>query len=188
MIIFYFLFFFTYKYFYKLHIPIIGTITVLLAVVMYLNNFPEKWVASSFAFPLGLIVGEHFNAFIKFIFSRKGILTTIFLSVFGLSFFLVHTENLVSLVFMRNSICLAAIIILLYFCSFFTLKNHAVTRYLNKYSTEIYLSQFIWLQLTASYGWNYMIRMPIVITATLVSAMLLHPVVTLIKKTLLSIH
>lgn len=186
-IIFYLLFFFTYKYLYKFRIPFICIITILMTIVMYLNGFIEGWWASSYAFPLGLIVGEHFSAVKKFIFSWKGILTVVLLSLFGLSCLFVSTESIVSFVFMRNSMCLAATLILFYICSFLTLGNHSVAHYLNKYSTEIYLTQFIWLRLTESYGFNYMIRMPIVVIATLVSAMLLHPIVISIKKTLLSL-
>lgn len=186
-ILFYLLFFFSYKYLYRFRISFICIITILRTIVMYLTGFPEGWWASSYAFPLGLIVGEHFASVKKFLFSKKGILTVIFLSLFGLSCLLVPEENIVSFVFMRNSICLAFLLILLYVCTFFVLGNHPVARYLNKYSTEIYLTQFIWLQLSESYGFNYMIRMPIVLIATLISAMILHPIVVFIKKRLLSL-
>lgn len=183
-ILFYFLFFFTYKFWYKFRIPVIVAVTVLLTIVMYMNGFPEGWWASSFAFPLGLIVGEHFSATKQFLFSRKGVLTVIALCLFGFSCLFVPTETIVSFVFMRNAMCLAAIMILLYICSYLTLGNNVVTGFLNKYSTEIYLLQFIWLRLTESYGLNYMIRMPIVLIATIVSAMLFHPLVLLIKRQL----
>lgn len=182
LIVFYLLFFFSYKYLYKFHLSFICIITILLSIIMYLNGSSEAWVASSFAFPFGLIVGEHFKTVRQFIFSRKGILTLIALTLFGLSCLLITTENITSLVFMRNSMCLASIIILLYICSFLTLGNHAIAHYLNKYSTEIYLSQFIWLEVTGSYGLHYMVRMPLVLTATFLSAMLLHPIVKSIKK------
>ena len=185
LILFYLLFFFTYKYLYKVRIPFICAVTVLMTVVMYLTGFIEGWWASSFAFPLGLIVGEHFTAVKKFLFSIKGIVTVMLLSLFGLSCLFVSEENIISFVFMRNSMCLAAILILLYVCTFLTLGNHTIARYLNRYSTEIYLTQFIWLRLTESYGLNYMIRMPIVLAATLISAMLLQPIVLFVKKALM---
>lgn len=167
---------------YKFRTSFICIVTVLLAVVTYLNGFSEAWMASSFAFPFGLIVGEHFSGTRQFITSGKGILMLIALCLFGLSSLLVPAENIVSLVFMRNSICLASIIILLHICTFITLGNNAIARYLNKYSTEIYLSQFIWLEVTCSYGLNYTVRMPIVLIATFLSAILLHPIVKSIKK------
>lgn len=153
---------------------------------MYLNGFKEGWWASAYAFPFGLIVGEHFDAAKKFLFSRKGILTLIILCLFSLSCLFIPTGNIASDVFMRNSICLASIMVLLYICSFLKLGDHPAAHYLNKYSTEIYLAQFIWLNVTTSYGLNYMVRMPIVLIATFISAMLLHPTVLFIKKMLLS--
>lgn len=184
MIIFYLLFFFAYKYAYKYHIFIICVVTVLLSILMYLNGFAEAWLASSFAFPFGLIVGEHFSAVKEFIFSWKGFTTLIILSIFGLSCLMVSVENMVSLVFMRNSMCLATIMILLYMCSFFKLGNNSIARWLNRYSAGIYLSQFIWLEVTESYGLNYMIRIPVVLAATLLSGMLLYPISTWIKRLL----
>lgn len=152
LIIFYLVFFFSYKYIYKFHILFIGVITVLLSIVMYLIGFSEAWVASSFAFPCGLIVGEYFLTVKRFIFSWKGVLTLIILSFFGLASLLVKTESIISLVFMRNSMCIAVIMILFYSCGFFIFGNHSVARFLNRYSTGIYLSQFIWLEVTESYG------------------------------------
>lgn len=184
LIIFYLLFFFSYKYLYKFHLPFICVITVLLSVIMYLNGIPEAWVASSFAFPFGLIVGERFSVITQFLFSRKGIITFIILCLFGLSCLFVPTETLISLVFMRNALCLATIILMLYVCRLLTLGNHSFAHFLNKYSTEIYLTQFIWLEVTASYGLNYMVRMPIVLIATFVSAVLLHPIVVFLKRLL----
>ncbi len=67
-----------------------------------------------------------------------------------------------------------------------TLADNPAARFLCKYSTEIYLSQFIWIRFSESYGWNYMIRMPFVIAATLAMAMLLHPIINRIRKILSS--
>lgn len=183
-IIFYLLFFFSYKYAYKFHILLICVATVLLSVIMYLGGFSEAWVASSFAFPCGLIVGEYFLSIKRFVFSWKGVMTLIILSLFGLSSLLVHTENIISLIFMRNSMCIAVIMILFYSCGFFTFGNHSVARFLNKYSTAIYLSQFIWLEVTELYGCEYITRMLVVLIATFMSATLLHPVIVFIRNTL----
>lgn len=180
-IIFYLIFFFIYKYLYRFHTEIICVTTVVMVVVMYFSGFSEGWLASSFAFPFGLIVGEHFDSITKYLFSKKGVITTVLLGVFGISSLFFKNENLLSMVFMRNAICLAAILVLMYLSRYITLGNNAVARFLNKYSVEIYLTQFVWLRLTVSYGWNYMIRMPIVIIATLVSSMLLHPIFALVK-------
>ncbi|MCM1217609.1 MAG: acyltransferase family protein [Lachnospiraceae bacterium] len=187
LIFYYLLFFLAYKYFYRFHILFITVTIVLQVIILYMNGFSEAWLASSFAFPFGLFVGEYFDAIKKFFFSGKGIVATVLLSLFGLSSLFVTTENMFSLVFMRNAICLATIIILLYFCRFFRLGNNVVARYLNQYATEMFLLQFVWLRLTESYGWHYTIRVMVVLFATWISAILLHPIVITIKKSLLRI-
>ncbi len=183
---FYLIFFCIYKFMPRFRVLLIGVITLILSVVMYRKGFWEAYVASTFAFPAGLLFGEYFTPTKKFFLSCKGILTTILLGIFGLCCLLVKTENLLSIVFMRNALCLSTIMIAFYLCTRFTLADNPAARFLCKYSTEIYLSQFIWIRFSESYGWNYMIRMPFVIAATLAMAMLLHPIINRIRKILSS--
>lgn len=187
LIVFYFIFFFVYfilKYIHKFRIPLICVITISLSIIMYLSGFAECYFASSFAFPAGLLCGEYFLNIKNFLFSRKGIILTIILSIFGLMSLFLKTENLLSMVFMRNSICLSVLIITIFICSCFSVGNNPIARILCKYSAEIYLSQFIWLDFSAAYSWNYMIRIPFVITATLITAIFLHPLILLLKRLL----
>lgn len=187
-IAFYFIFFLVYKFMPKYRVAFISILTVALSIVLYQKDFWEAYVASTFAFPAGLFCGEHFLQFKKFLYSRKGAIATTFLSIFGLSCLLVETESLMSIVFMRNAICLATIMIVFYGCNHFTVGNNLAARYLCKYSTEIYLSQFICIQLAESYQWNYMIRMPIVLLATLLIANVLHPIIAKLQTFLLTNH
>ena len=183
---FYLIFFSIYKFMPGFRVLLIGIITLSLSVAMYQKGFWEAYVASTFAFPAGLLFGEYFTPVKKFLLSCKGILTTILLGTFGLCCLLVKTESMLSIVFMRNALCLATIMITFYLCTRFTLADNPVARFLCRYSTEIYLSQFIWIRFSESYGWSYMIRMPFVITSTMAMAVLLHPIVNMIRKILSS--
>ena len=179
---FYLIFFCVYKFIPRFRILLISIITLFLSVAMYKHGFWEAYVASTFAFPAGLLFGEYFPRVIKFLFSSKSILLTAFLSAFGLCCLLIQPENMLSIVFMRNALCLAAVMITFYGCSYFTLGSNPVARFLCKYATEIYLSQFVCIRFAESYGWNYMIRMPFVITTTLLLAVAVHPIVAFVRK------
>ncbi|MCX4338486.1 MAG: acyltransferase family protein [Lachnospiraceae bacterium] len=179
---FYILFFCVYKYMPKFRIPLVAGITIILSVVMYYSGFKETYIASSFAFPMGLLFGEYFENVKQFLFSFKGFFMTVTLSIFGMSCFLIKNENVISMVFMRNAIGIATILIIFFACTRYTLGEGQIVIFLSKYSTEIYLSQFVWLRLTESLGWNYMIRLPFVVAATIIMAVLMHPIVHVVRK------
>lgn len=180
--VFYILFFFIYKFIPGFRVCLFGVITVILAVIMYQQGFMEAYVASAFAFPAGLLWGGIFST--GDMCSYKGVITTTILAVFGVRCLLIKPENMISIVFMRNSLCLAVIMITFYFCNHFTLGNNPVARFLCRYSTEIYLAQFACRKLAKSYGWNYMIRMPFVLASTIMLAVIIHPIVLTVKKRL----
>lgn len=182
---FYLIFFFIYRYIPRFRILLICTITLILSVIMYLNGFWEAYVASTFAFPAGLVCGEYFSNMKEFLYSLRGVCTAAFLGIFGLCCLFMNQESMVTIVFMRNSLCLSAVMIIWYACNYFTLGANPAARFLNKYSAEIYLSQFICIRLAESYGWNYMARMPFVLITTIVLAVLMRPVVIKIRKVLI---
>lgn len=179
---FYIIFFVVYKYMTGFRVFVIFGITIVLSVVMYRIGIKEAYIASTFAFPLGLLFGEYFERVRKFLFSYKGVFTTAALGLFGMCCLLFRNENILSMVFMRNALCMAAIVIVFYGSTHFTLGNNLIVKALGKYSAEIYLSQFVWLRLTESYGWSYMIRMPLVVAATVIMAVAMHPVVGVVRR------
>lgn len=184
MIGFYIVFFFIYKFIPEFRVLLIFAITVVLSIVMYQHGFWEAYVASTFAFPAGLLCGEYFPQVKKFLYSRKGAFAAMVMTVFGLCCLLIKPENMISMIFMRNSLCLAALMITFYLCNHFTLGSNPVARFLCRYSTEIYLSQFICIRLAESYKWNYMIRMPFVLVFTVMLAAIIHPLIVMLKKML----
>lgn len=185
LMFFYLLFWIVYKCAYKYREIIIVCITVLCVIILYFNQFSEAWIASAFAFPLGITYGEHFEIINNVIYSIKGYIFVALLSVFGLFSLLVKTENLLSMVFMRNAICIAAIAFIIYLSEIHFLRNNAVTRFLTKYSTGLFFMQFISLKISENYNLSYWTRIIFVVFITLFTAVLLvNPMTGVIKKCL----
>lgn len=182
LIFFYFLFWISYRFFYKYRIIIIAIVTTLGVTGLYYLGAKEGWFASSFGFVMGIVYGE-FDGFLAYNYSVKGVLAIIGFSIFGLGSLLVKNETFLSMVWMRNSICIAAIMITVLISDFGFLRNNPVTKFLTRYSTEIYLSQFIWLKYMYEFSSNLGIRLVIVVGLTFASALLvIHPCVVGAKK------
>lgn len=94
---FYLLFFCVYKFMPRFRVLFLCIITLILSVILYHKGFWEAYVASTFAFPAGLLCGEYFAQVKKFLLSCKGILTAVLLGTFGLCCLLVRTESMLSL-------------------------------------------------------------------------------------------
>lgn len=180
-ILFYFIFYVVFRYCKKKQILIITVCVILAATAAFLFEVPECWYASSFAFPLGLIMGRYYQKLIAFLISWKGCIVTVILIILGLCSLLLPTNNLLGMVWFRNFICIAFIFILIRVLMNFKLGNNSVSSALSRHSTEIYLSQFIYLLVSEAFGWNYKIRLVFVLTFTIASAWILHPLVVKIK-------
>lgn len=182
LILFYFIFWISYKFFYKFRLFIIGFVAAVLAIVFYQCGLVEMWYASILGFPAGLLFSEFYDKIAGFLRTKKGVLLTVVLSLFGLMSMVIRNENIVSMVFMRNAICLAAIIVIFYVCDKMKIGNNAVARFLCVHSTEIYLSQFVWLSIAEHYQLDFMIKVPCVLFATIMTAVVIHPVISWLRK------
>ncbi len=185
MIAFYILFWLTYRYLPKYRITIITAVTVIGTVLMYHFIGPSgiAWVASAYAFPLGLLFGEHYAAVRKFIHSPAGVLVTAVLAIVGGLSLILPTETFLTIVIMRNAICIAFILIMVYICERVSLANNVIARWLTRLSTELYLAQFVCLIISEQFGWGYMFRIPFVVIATVLLAVcVLHPLVILLTR------
>ena len=101
---------------------------------------------------------------------------------FGLSSLAFGPDSVIGMVVLRNLMCLSGLILLTYFLAYFTPDNFFL-RILGKYSTEIYLYQFVFLQLTGEIlPWP--VRIPVVFALTFLSALLLSPLNRLVRRAL----
>lgn len=104
------------------------------------------------------------------------------MTIAGLYSLFLGEDSLLGMVYLRNLICLAFLLLLTYFISYFEVSNKILT-YLGKYSTEIYLYQFVFLLLTEG-QLAYQVRIPAVVAFTFLSALVLHPLNIWVKQKL----
>lgn len=181
-IIFYVVFYLVYKYIKKYRVLLVAVFALVSGVVFYKLGFVEGWWASGFAFPLGLMFGEHYEKLKKKLYSAEGVIGIAALALFGSLCLIIPAENVITTVFMRNAVCIAAIVVFWLVCSRFRLGNNSVSRGLGRISTELYISQFIWLRLSETYESGYQYGLLFVCAATFLTAVCIHPVVLGLKK------
>lgn len=179
--LFYILFYIAFRYIKKYSALFILITTILLATFVFLAGWTEMWYASSMGFPAGILFGRYFVSIMNFLKSIWGKLITVLMTMLGLTCLVLDVESLISMVYLRNIMCIACLLILIYFVGRYNFDNK-VNRFLLSYSTEMYLFQFVWLKLTENYGLRWQLRLPVVIVCTALTASIMHPVFDRIKK------
>lgn len=174
LLIFYLLFWIAYAVSEKYAAAAITTITITGAIIAFQYGASECWYASAFAFPLGLIVGKYYHKFIRLLNSPAGGGCTLILIILGFGRLLLPNDSIIGMLFLRNVIGIGVIFLLIYISGYFRLGNR-MSQMLCKYSTEIYLSQFIYLAMANVYIRDYKVRLVFVLCMTLLTAWLLHP-------------
>lgn len=178
--LFYIVFFIVYKYIKKYRILTVSIITTLFIGIIFQFGWKTKWYASAMAFPVGLAMGEYYLLLIQLLRSKKGKIVTIALTVMGLSSLLYGEKSLVGMVYMKNAMCLAGLCILLYFSMNFVIGNK-FNVFLGRYSTEIYLFQFVYLNMAGKMQLDWKMQLIIVVISTLLTACIMHPLFNIVK-------
>ena len=118
---------------------------------------------------------------LEFFKSKKGRLLTLLITFLGLSSAFLPESSFVGMFIFRNCMCLAGVIILFYALHYFTFNN-VFLKFLSKYSAEIYIFQFVLLSITSEL--DSTVRLIIVVSITILSALFLKPFITLCKKSI----
>lgn len=181
LLFFYLLFYLIYKYVKKYRILLIALITFSAITAVFFIDMPQGYYSSALAFPAGLLFYEYFSAVTGFFQKPAGKILVFLTSLLGLSSLLLGADSLLGMVYLRNLMCLSALCILFYVLTYFEVNNLFLKK-LGKYSTEIYLYQFIFLELFSAQS-DWRIRMLLVCFLTLLTAVILHPIHVLIRKT-----
>lgn len=179
--LFYILFYFVYKYMKRYRVFCITVITLIFISLVYQAGWVTGWYASAMAFPAGLAFGEYFTPICNFLHSKWGKLITCIFVLIGLSSLLFEQSNMIGMVYMKNIMCLAGMLILLYFSTYFQIGNR-VSEYLNSYSAEIYIFQFVYYYMASAYEWDYRIRLLFTVAATMMTALVMQPIIKMIKR------
>lgn len=178
---FYILFYVSFKFIKKYSVFFIFMSTIVLATIVFLMGWTEMWYASAMGFPAGVIFGKYYDKIIWFLKAIWGKLFTLVLTLLGLASQLLRTESLAGMVYLRNVMCIACLLLLTYIISRYSLENK-VSMILMAYSTEIYLFQFVWLKLTESYGICWQLRLPAVLAGTMFTAFIMHPLFVKLRR------
>ncbi len=185
LILFYLLFYLVYKYIRRFRVLIITVISAVFGTLVFLDGWIQGWYASILAFPAGLAFGEYFDNINGFMKTIWGKLITGALALAGGCSLFFDENSLLGMVYLRNAMCIAGLLMLIYFCSFFETGNKA-SRLLGRYSTEIYLFQFVYLNMSSRFGWDFELRLIFVLAATLLTAVAVHPLTGFIRRKLRS--
>ena len=182
LLFFYILFYLVYRFLPRYRVIVILAVTAAGTVLCYSSGLAQGYYSSSLAFPVGLLFCERFDAVTGFLKTVPGKIMTFLLTCAGLSSLAFGPDSVIGMVVLRNLMCLSGLILLTYFLAYFTPDNFFL-RILGKYSTEIYLYQFVFLQLTGEIlPWP--VRIPVVFALTFLSALLLSPLNRLVRRAL----
>lgn len=184
LIFFYCLFFLIYRFLSKYRCTVIALVTFVMMTVAFFVGMIQGYYSSAMAFPAGVIFYEYYPAIVDFLRKIQGKILICIMAAFGLSSLLLGTDSLIGMVYLRNVMCLAVLCIMVRFLTYFHTDN-LFLRFLGKYSTEIYLYQFVFLEVTAVLP-DWRIRILLVCALTLLTAIVIHPVQGWIRKKLFS--
>lgn len=178
----YLVFYLVYRFVPRRRCLAVAVPVLLQCLVCYGAGLPMAWYASAVGFPLGVLFWEKAHTMDTLLHKPRGVALTALLLVAGAASQLYLANNLVDLFVLRNALCAAALLLLYQLLCRVTPGNRAL-RLLARYSAELYVFQFTYLDLFArlpTYPW----RILAVTAATLVTALILHPVIARLKALL----
>lgn len=176
LMFFYLLFYLIYKFVpNRLRNILIAIITVILATVLFYAGVIQGYYMSAFAFPAGLFFCEYFDSVLSFLNKGIGKLVILAAAILGLSSSMFGMDSLVGMVYLRNLLCLAILGIMIYFLTYFHPEN-VFLKFLGKYSTGIYIYQFMFLDMYELPQADWPLRLGLVLGCTMLTAVIMHPV------------
>lgn len=180
LLLLYIVFYFVFKLVKKHRLVILTTIVAIAACILYVLGYERCWYASIMAFPAGFVFYLYFSKIIVFLKSLKGIFLISGLGILGLSSLGIDDNLFIPIFIANNSLCICVVMILVLFSITFCVENRAKD-FLNKYATELYLYQFIFLAIAESANWNYWYKMLFVVGLDVLISILSHPAIIRLK-------
>ncbi len=174
LLFFYVVFYLTYRYMKKYQVIVLCIITAALATALFLCGWKEGWYASALAFPCGLLFEEHEQSIMAALQTKGGGAAVAALCLLGVCSLGFSQQSLIGMVYLRNIMCIGALGILLLLVWRVRPGNRALA-FLTMRSAEIYLYQFLLLDLTAGLGLPWKPRLLAVAAGTLVLSCVIYP-------------
>lgn len=184
LIFFYILFYFIYKYVPgRLRNILIAVITVISTTALFFGGVIQGYYMSAFAFPAGLFFYEYYDSVRAFLKKGIGKLMILAAAILGLSSSMLGLDSLVGMVYLRNLLCLAVLGIMIYFLTYFCPGN-IFLKFLGKYSTGIYIYQFMFLAMNEVLQLAWPLQLGLVMGCTLLVSIAMNPAHVWIRKKL----
>ena len=180
LLLLYLVFYFIYRYVKKNQLTVLTIGVMIIAYGLYKLGYVRCWYASILSFPLGFFFYEYYPIIMKLLKSRKGFLIIGGFGILGLNSILIDESSFGAAFLTNNSICICVIMILVLLSTVYDVTN-PVKSFLNKYATELFLFQFIFLAIAEKAGWNYWYRMVFVIGMDILVSVLVHIPVKMLK-------
>lgn len=176
-------FFLVHRFVRRHRLAVLSLFVLAQCLVCYAAGAQMAWYASAVGFPLGVLFWEHGAAMDTLLHQKRGLALVAVLLAAGFASQVWVANTLVDLFVLRNALCAATLLLLYRIVCAVTPDNPAL-RFLSRYSAELYIFQFTYLDLFAdlpTYPW----RILAVAVATLATAVALHPLITRLKARLL---
>ena len=179
----YLIFWLCYRFGKRYRVILVTCCIVVGILAFYFAGAGVNWYASVSGFLLGVLFGEK-DTVINKICTVPGLSVTFVLALFGMCVLFVKEENFLSLVLIRNAMCISVLLFTVLISGYAILRENPVTRFLTRYADALYFSQFIWLAYgSAVFPDRLWVRLAFVLLATTLSAVLVvQPMIHALKS------
>lgn len=181
LLYYYLVFYLVYRFVPRHRVAVVSLAVLAQCLACYGAGLQMAWYASAVGFPLGLLFQEQPRTR-ALLHQKRGLVLTVALLAAGLASQLYLRNDWLDLFVLRNALCAGVLLLLCRLLAWVQPGNRALD-FLARYSGELYVFQFTYLDLTAqmtSYPW----RILCVAAATLVTALALHPLIARLKALL----
>lgn len=182
LLILYIFFYIVFRFFQKHKYIMLFTLIVALCIVLYFMGYTRCWFASIFCFPLGIIYYDHSETINNMLIERKGKLYPAILILSGVLLSSIDYPAITSLPFEKtemiyalfnNLLCIGFISLLLTLLIYYTPGN-TISAFLTSIATEIYLFQFVFVDMAEKQDISYPVKVVFVLTADIVIALIVN--------------
>lgn len=182
LLIFYILFYVTYRFTQKHQLALILILQILVCIPLYFTGHTRCWFASLICFPLGIFAYIYFDTLTSFLCSVKGAILAVLIFLIGTALSLPNYALAFGITFevaelfsacFNNIMCIGFMLILsliLCKCNY----NNPILSFFTKISTELYLFQFVLISITEKMQLSVLLRIAFVLGIDLIISISLH--------------
>lgn len=178
-LLYYVVFCLCYRFCRKRALPCVAALVLLQCLICYALGAAPAWYTSAIGFPAGILFWEKADRVDRFMSRWYGWVLTAVLTAVGLCTLVYQANTLLDAFVMRNALCIG-VLMLLYLCLNYVRIDNKALRFFASYSAELYIFQFVYLEIFAEIPNPW--RIVWVVGATFVTALAMHPLLSRAKK------